>query len=270
MARSRSTRWWTSAPRSSSRRARSTPTRLTSSTSASTPSAGAPTENLLLFPISTWDSRSHPLEVEFDVYIDVDQDGVDDYVAYNGTLTFAGDPRAVSVLVNLAAGTATAQFFLDTTLNSGVMVIPVVVPDADMAFNFQVYGYDCVHHRSSLWDTSPADALDGAYHVFDAMAPAFYADEYYPEVPAGCYGHQHGDRHAQQLAVADRYALPCRQRRHGRRGPRRRAARRYLRRRNPDGQHQPGGHGHLHRRGRQRQQQRRRHRRRALPGAGRS
>ncbi|HSN76882.1 MAG TPA: S8 family serine peptidase [Anaerolineae bacterium] len=142
------------------------------------------TENLLLFPISTWDSRSHPLEVDFDVYIDVDQDGVDDYVAYNGVLAFAGDPRAVSILVDLAAGTAVAQFFLDTTLNSGVMVIPVVVPDADMAFNFQVFGYDW-YITGDLWDMSPANALDGAYHVFDAAAPAFYPDEYYPEVPAG-------------------------------------------------------------------------------------
>jgi hypothetical protein len=142
------------------------------------------TENLLLFPISTWDSRSHPLEVEFDVYIDVDQDGVDDYVAYTGVLAFAGDPRAVSILVDLAAGTAVVQFFLDTTLNSSTMVIPVVVPDADMAFNFQVYGFDW-YITGDLWDTSPADALDGAYHVFDAMAPAFYPDEYYPEVPAG-------------------------------------------------------------------------------------
>jgi len=142
------------------------------------------TENLLLFPISTWDSRSHPLEVEFDVYIDVDQDGVDDYVAYNGVVAFAGDPRAVSVLADLATGTATIMSFLDTTLNSGVMVIPVIVPDADMAFNFQVYGFDW-YITGDLWDTSPADALDGAYHVFDAAAPAFYPDEYYPEVPAG-------------------------------------------------------------------------------------
>jgi hypothetical protein len=142
------------------------------------------TENLLLFPISTWDSRSHPLEVEFDVYIDVDQDGVDDYVAYTGVLAFAGDPRAVSILVDLAAGTAVAQFFLDTTLNSSTMVIPVVVPDADMAFNFQVFGFDW-YITGDLWDWSPADADQGGYHVFNAMMPAFYPDEYYPVVPAG-------------------------------------------------------------------------------------
>ena len=141
-------------------------------------------ENLLYFPINTWNSRSHPINIEFDVYIDVNQDGVDDYVAYNSTVNGTTDPRAVSVLADLAAGTASLQFFLDSTINSDNMAIPVVVPDDDMAFNFQVYAYD-TYFTGELWDTSPADALDGAYHVFDAAAPAFYPDEYYPEVPAG-------------------------------------------------------------------------------------
>ncbi len=142
------------------------------------------TSNLLLFPISSWNSRSTPINVEYDVYIDVDQDGIDDYVAYNGQVNATTDPRAVSVLVDLAAGTAATQFFLDTTINTDNMVIPVVVPDADMAFNFQVYAFDA-YFGTGLWDTSPANALDGAYHMFNAMMPAFYPDEYYPEVPAG-------------------------------------------------------------------------------------
>jgi subtilisin family serine protease len=142
------------------------------------------TENLLLFPISTWNSRSHPINIEVDVYIDVDQDGIDDYVVYNSTLNGTADPRAVSVLVDLAAGTAVAQFFLDSTINSDNMVIPVVVPDGDMAFDFQVFASDN-YFTGDLWDVSPADALDGAYHVFNAALPAFYPDEYYPVVPAG-------------------------------------------------------------------------------------
>ncbi len=141
-------------------------------------------ENLLLFPITTWTDRSHPITVEYDVWIDVDQDGVDDYVAYNTTLNGTADPRAVSVLVDLAAGTATAQFFLDSTINSSTMVIPVVVPDNDYAFNFQVFTFDS-YFTGDLWDISPADALSGVYHVFDAMFPAYTADDYSFAVPAG-------------------------------------------------------------------------------------
>ncbi len=140
------------------------------------------TSNLLLFPISTWNSRSHPINIEFDVYIDVNQDGIDDYVAYNSTLNATADPRAVSILVDLAAGTAVAQFYLDSTINTDNMVIPVIVPDADMAFNFQVFAFDA--YFGGLWDVSPANALDGAYHSFDAMAPAFVPDAYGFTVPA--------------------------------------------------------------------------------------
>jgi hypothetical protein len=140
--------------------------------------------NLLLLPISSWNSRSTPINVEYNVYIDVDQDGVDDYVAYNSQVNATTDPRAVSVLADLAAGTAAMQFFLDTTINTDNMMIPVIVPDADMAFNFQVYAFDA-YFTGDLWDTSPANAADGAYHMFNAALPAFYADDYSPVVPAG-------------------------------------------------------------------------------------
>lgn len=140
------------------------------------------TQNLLLFAVSTWNGRSHPINVEFEIYIDVNQDGVYDYVAYNGLVGGTGDPRPVSVLCPLPAGTCAAQFFLDSTLNSTNMVIPVVVPDTNMAFNFQVFAYDA--YFGGLWDWSPANAPDGGYHTFDAMAPAFYPDAYEFTVPA--------------------------------------------------------------------------------------
>lgn len=59
------------------------------------------------------------------------------------------------------------------------MMIPVIVPDTDMAFNFQVYAFDA-YFTGDLWDTSPANAADGAYHMFNAALPAFYADDYGP------------------------------------------------------------------------------------------
>jgi subtilisin family serine protease len=141
------------------------------------------TSNLLLFAINTWNSRSHPVNITFDVWIDINQDGVYDYVAYNGLLGGTGDPRPVSVLFNLATNTGVAQFFLNTTLNSETMVIPVIVPDSDLAFNFQVFAFDS-YFTGNLWDTSPANALDGGYHTFDAAAPAFYPDAYEFDVPA--------------------------------------------------------------------------------------
>ncbi|MER2598431.1 MAG: S8 family serine peptidase [Caldilineales bacterium] len=135
------------------------------------------TSNLLLFPITTWNSRSHPINAEFDVWIDINQDGEFDYVAYNTTLNGTTDPRPVSVLVNLATGTGAAQFYLDTTLNSDTMVLPVIVPDSDYALDFQVWTFD-VYFTGDLWDTSPMDADEGAVHTFDGWAPTFTVDSY--------------------------------------------------------------------------------------------
>jgi|GEM_PF-1486695 len=140
--------------------------------------------NLLLFPINTWNSRSTPINIEFNVYIDVDQDGVDDYVAYNTQVNGTSDPRAVSALVDLSTGVSVLQFLLDTTINTDNMMIPVVVPDDDMAFNFQVYAFDA-YFTGDLWDVSPANALEGGYHVFNAAMPAFVPDSYGPVAPAG-------------------------------------------------------------------------------------
>lgn len=142
------------------------------------------TNNLLLFPVSTWNSRSTPINIEYNVYIDVDQDGVDDYVAYNSQVNGTTDPRAASALADLAAGTSALQFFLDTTINTDNMVIPVIVPDDDMAFNFQVYAFDA-YFTGDLWDVSPANALEGGYHVFNGAMPAFVPDSYGPVAPAG-------------------------------------------------------------------------------------
>ena len=133
-------------------------------------------ENILLFAIGTYENRSHPRNVEHDIYIDIDQDGIDDYVAYNADLgwlttgTFNG--QQVSVLVDLGSDSGSAQFFLDSRLHSGNMVIPVVIPDNDLAFNFQVLSFDA-YYGGFAWDASPAD---DTYHIFDAAAPAFTVD----------------------------------------------------------------------------------------------
>ncbi|MFZ2488871.1 MAG: S8 family serine peptidase [Anaerolineae bacterium] len=140
-------------------------------------------ESLLLFPINTWNSRSHPINAEFDVWIDVDQDGNFDYVAYNTTVNATTDPRAASVLVNLATGTGTLQFYLDTMINSDNMVLPVVVPDDNLAFNFQVWTFDA-YFTGDLWDTAPADAADGAVLAYDGWAPTFTPSAYSFEAAA--------------------------------------------------------------------------------------
>ena len=42
--------------------------------------------NTVAFAIGTYEDRSHPINIGHDIYIDVDQDGVDDYVVFNTDL----------------------------------------------------------------------------------------------------------------------------------------------------------------------------------------
>jgi subtilisin family serine protease len=145
-------------------------------------------EKLLRFAVGTHGRRSHPFNIEHNIWIDIDQDGMDDYVAFNadmGLLDFGAiDGRQVTALYDLWSGKWTLQFFLDSRLHSDNMVIPVVVVDDDLAFNFQVFSYDA-YFGGRAWDWSPAEALmENRYHSFNAGAPAFTTDKASYEVGA--------------------------------------------------------------------------------------
>jgi hypothetical protein len=143
-------------------------------------------DNLYVFPISTHESRSHPVNVLHRVWVDLDQDGIDDYLVENDDL---GDGRWVSVQYDLSDPTdpGSAIFFLDSLMNSNTMALYLIAPDDDYAFNFQVFSYDAYFGSGGfilLYETSPADAATaGTYHSYDAANPAFYsADGAYIDV----------------------------------------------------------------------------------------
>lgn len=86
----------------------------------------------LEFAISTQSRRAHPnYPAEFDIYIDVNGDGVDDYVVYNGEAGgFAASGQNLVNLLNLNTGQGGAFFYSDADLNSGniIMTVPMNVP----------------------------------------------------------------------------------------------------------------------------------------------
>lgn len=140
-------------------------------------------QNLYTFALSTYETRSHPLNVMHWVYVDLDQDGTDDYLIYNDNLG-ATDYSQVMVQFDLSDPTDTGSiyFFLDGGMNSDNMVLYLYAPDTDFAFNFRVETYDSYFGEDGLikqYDQSPAD---GGYHTYDAAQPAFVADEYFVDV----------------------------------------------------------------------------------------
>lgn len=86
----------------------------------------------LEFAISTQSRRAHPnYPAEFDIYIDVDADGDDDYVIYNGEAGgFGATGQNVVNVVNLKTGAGGAILYSDADLNSGniIMTVPMNVP----------------------------------------------------------------------------------------------------------------------------------------------
>jgi len=101
------------------------------------------------FGINTWGSRSHPVyPAQFDVYVDSDNDGVDDFVAFTGELgAFASSGQTVINVLNLATNTLLpVRFFADASLNSANMIMTVALSDLGLTlgsrFRFSVLAGD--------------------------------------------------------------------------------------------------------------------------------
>jgi minor extracellular serine protease Vpr len=89
-------------------------------------------EDYLEFAISTQGRRAHPnYPAEFDIFIDTNGDGIDDFVAFNlENGGFAVSGQNVVALVDLATGAGSVLFFADADLNSGNMIFTVPMNDS--------------------------------------------------------------------------------------------------------------------------------------------
>jgi minor extracellular serine protease Vpr len=77
------------------------------------------------FAVNTYGERSHPnYPAEFDVFIDNNNDGVDDFLIFNGELgTFASSGQNVVNVLNLATNQVAAFFFTDADLSSANAIL---------------------------------------------------------------------------------------------------------------------------------------------------
>jgi hypothetical protein len=91
---------------------------------------------LWTFAINTWERQEHLLPVSHQVWLDTNQDGIDDYVVLNrdasglGTLS---DGRQLAWAVNLATGSASAFFFAEHSMNTGNTVL--IICGEQIGFN---------------------------------------------------------------------------------------------------------------------------------------
>jgi hypothetical protein len=103
---------------------------------------------LVQFAVNTYGERAHPAyPAEFDVYVDTNNDGNDDFVLYtveNGG--FAATGQTVVAVVDLNTGVPVVNFFADADLNSGNLILTARASDLGITtgskFRFSVYAFD--------------------------------------------------------------------------------------------------------------------------------
>jgi subtilisin family serine protease len=140
--------------------------------------------SVMYFGIVTYDKWDTPNSVEFDVYIDVNEDGTDDYVVFNtnqGPFTGTTDDVMITTYCNLSSHLCSADFYTNgfsgatntNLFNNNVMVLPVgltsigLVDGVNTDFNFYVVSYS--REASGVVDISNIMSYDVAHQSFTAV-----------------------------------------------------------------------------------------------------
>lgn len=147
------------------------------------PSCAGPGSDLVLFAINTWGARSHPnYPAEFDIYIDTNNDGEDDYVLYNRENgAFASSGQNVAVLLNLNTGASVTRFFSASDLSSANIIMLALLSDLGITgatqFSYQVFAFD------NYFTGALTDVSDRVTVTLDK--PRFAAAEEFFSIPVG-------------------------------------------------------------------------------------
>ncbi len=140
------------------------------------PPAGAIPNEVVEFAITVYDApyrSAHSAPVEFDVAIDSDGDGADDYIAFTSDLGRDGSDGRSAVFVvdvNPIDGTRPTRpyFFTRTDTNTQSWILPVpaaaVGLRSDRQFLFRVFAFD-TYFGDRLWDCAPRNCFDRYRHT---------------------------------------------------------------------------------------------------------
>jgi subtilisin family serine protease len=139
-------------------------------------------DDVVDFAVTVYDKpyrASHNFPVEFDIYVDSDGNGVDDYVVFNFDVALTGSDGRNAVFVadiNPANGTRPTRpyFYSNTNINSQNWILPVPAAAIDVTanrpFKFYVLAFDA-YFTGSLWDCSPFNC--GEYHTYQVGRPKY-------------------------------------------------------------------------------------------------
>jgi subtilisin family serine protease len=146
-------------------------------------SFGNPANPVVVFAVNTFKKWSSGFNVEFDIYLDSNGDGVDDYVIFNvdqGLLT-TGTRNGVhlAVIANLTTGALSANYTVWAPTDSSTMLLPVNASSIGLSagnprLSYAVFSFDL---------TSDAeDAFVGSAR-YNAFAPAITTGDFVTVAP---------------------------------------------------------------------------------------
>ncbi len=147
---------------------------------------GAINDEVIDFGLTVYDApyrASHNFPVEFDIYVDSNRDGIDDYLVFNSDVALTGSDGRNAVFVadiNPANGTRPRRpyFFSVTNFNSQNWILPVPAAAIDVVstrpFKFRVLASDN-YFTDLIFDCSPLSVCSGAadYHTYQTGLPKF-------------------------------------------------------------------------------------------------
>ena len=128
------------------------------------------------FAVATYDRRTVlPYPAEFDIYVDSDNDGTDDYVVYNAELGgFAVTGQTGVYVVDLATGAGAAHYYAAGGFDSSTMVLiaplSVLGITEGQTFSYSVYAFD------NYFSGNLTDAIEG--QVFTAGEQLYAAGDF--------------------------------------------------------------------------------------------
>jgi hypothetical protein len=137
-----------------------------------------PADNAVAFAISTHNRLSNAARNEFDVYVDVNGDGTDDYdvVGVDYGLLTTGDltGELVTAVFDLRTGGGTLEFFADAPFDSSTLVLPVLVSQlcADGSPCLSAENPRLTYHAESIGLIDGNDDTIAGKATFNAFTPA--------------------------------------------------------------------------------------------------
>jgi minor extracellular serine protease Vpr len=141
------------------------------------------TDSVLVFAVNSYGRFSIPLLTDFEISIDVNGDGVSDFILFTNDLGFVQtgqlNGQIATFLFNIATGTTVVEFLADAPTDGSIMEMPVLASDLGISPANPRFTYTMISYDDS---TGTSEALAGTA-AFNAFGPAISNAIFLPVAP---------------------------------------------------------------------------------------